>query len=107
MILVLIVSIPVLLIIMGRFFGDFWPGVLFFGTAAFMVFVMPSVPGSPIACLNHPGDPCNGHMTWVVSLVFVVPLCLAVAYKTLRGDGRGTKGTWRGRRRRALMGSAR
>lgn len=50
--------------------GDGVPFLLFFGTAAFMIFGL-----------------------GVVSLpAIVVPLVVAVAYKALRGDGRGTKG---------------
>jgi hypothetical protein len=92
MIAVVLVAVVLVLVLLSRI-GDLVPGVLMLGTAALAVFVLPSMPGSPDACLNiHHGDPCHGHTTALIWLVFVIPICLAVVYKALRGDGRGTKG---------------
>jgi hypothetical protein len=65
--------------------------------AAFDIFVLPSVPGTPDACMDHRSNPCTGHMTAVVGLAFVLPLCVAVIIKMARGYKPGTTGTWRRR----------
>ena len=86
-----LVGIPLVLIMMGRL-GDLVPGLLFLGIAAFDIFVLPGIPGSPDACMAHHNDPCTGKTAWIFGLCFLIPGIVAVAYKEMRGDGRGTKG---------------
>ena len=92
----LIVLIP-LGLFLGRRVGDLVPMLAFLAVAAVDIFAVPSVPGSPVACIDHHGNPCTGHMNAVIGLAFVLPLCVAVIIKMLRGDKRGTTGAW-GRR---------
>ena len=94
MIIGLIAAAVLVLLIAGRFFGDFFPFLIFFGAVAFDLFIVPRFPGSPIACMRHHDDPCTGKTTWLMGLLIVVPLCLMQLYKELRGDTRGKKGTW-------------
>ena len=94
-IVALAVLVPLVLYGMHRLFGDLVPAVIMLGTAAFVIWVLPSVPHSPVACLAaHGKDPCTGtQLDWLAGLAFVLPAALAVAYKTRRGDGRGVTGT--------------
>jgi hypothetical protein len=89
----LIVLIPIALL--GHRIGDLLPMLAFFAVAAFDVFAVPSVPGSPIACMDHRSNPCAGHQAAVIGWCFVAPLAAAVVIKMLRGDKRGVTGTWR------------
>ena len=88
------VLVPLVLLVMRRI-GDLVPAVIMLGTGAFVVWVLPSVPYSPVACLAaHGKDPCTGtQLDWLVGLAFVLPAALAVAYKARRGDRRGVTGT--------------
>jgi hypothetical protein len=92
----LIVLIP-LGLFLARRAGDALPWLAAVAVAAFVIFVIPSVPGSPVACMDHRSNPCAGHINAVIGLAFVLPLCVAVIIKMARGDKRGTTGTWRRR----------
>lgn len=95
MIAAVAVAIVLALIAMHRI-GDLVPALIVLGAAAFVIFALPSFPGSPVACL-HATQGCRTtrQLDWLVGLAFAAPAGLAVAYKTLRGDRRGTTGTWR------------
>lgn len=87
----------ILLYVMHRVFGDFWPAVIMIGGAALMIWVAPLVPHSPVSCVaprNHCSPAQIDHQApWMLGLIFLLPLMLAVWYKSRRGDGRGTTGT--------------
>lgn len=83
-------------VLIGRRIGDTVPMLLMLLTGVFMVFAAPKFPGSPIACLDVKPRGCttSQQIDWVMALAFLVPMAVAVAYKTLRGDGRGFNGNW-------------
>jgi hypothetical protein len=93
-----VVAVPLLLWWVHVKFGDFWPVVIWLGTAAFMIFVVGGLPRGPLSCFR-PDAHCShlqadNQTPWLLGLVIVLPLGLAVAYKELRGDKRGVTGTW-------------
>jgi hypothetical protein len=89
----LIAGIPALLYIMHKVFSDLIPAVIMLGAAALSAFIVPRVPGSPIACLHHGGHCTSHQVTLIFWLVILIPLLSAVAYKMARGDRRGVSGT--------------
>ena len=89
----LAVLVPLALRVMRRL-GDLVPVLIILGTAALTVYVLPAFPHSPVACLAaRRGCTTDREIPWVIGLAFVLPIGLAVAYKTLRGDRRGSTGT--------------
>ncbi len=93
-IIALVILVPLVLFAMQRWFGDGIPAVIILGTAAFVIFVLPGFPGSPVAFLDDPHPhPSQSQLTWLESLAFIVPVALAVGYKALRGDKPGVTGT--------------
>ena len=88
----LAVFVLLVLFVMRRV-GDLVPAVIMLGTAAFVVWVLPYFPGSPVAFLNDPhANPSQGQLDWLVGLAFVGPVALAAGYKARRGDKRGVTG---------------
>ena len=78
----------------ARRLGDLVPVLIILGTAAFTVYVLPAFPHAPVACLaTRQGCTTDPELNWVIGLAFLLPVGLAVAYKTLRGDKRGATGT--------------
>jgi hypothetical protein len=66
------IGVPLVLLLLAAF-GDLIPGVILFGALAVEIFVLRGL--------------VHSH-----SLAYLVPFGLAVAYKMLRGDERGTNG---------------
>jgi hypothetical protein len=86
----LLVFIP-LTLFLGARIGEGVPFLLAIVIAAIMAFVVPRVPGSPIACLDrHPaaGNPCAGHMTWIWVLNIAAPLGIAAVAGEVRDHRR-------------------
>ena len=86
----LLVFIP-LTLFLGARIGEGVPFLLAIIAAAFMAFVVPRVPGSPIACLDrHPaaGNPCAGHMDWIWALNILTPLGVAIVVGEVRDHRR-------------------
>jgi len=91
---VLAVLVPLSLYLAHRFLGDLVPVLIMLGTPVFVIFILPHAPGSPVAFLRDPhAHSAQDHVTWLVGLAFLLPVALAVAYKTRRGDQRGVTGT--------------
>ena len=82
-----IVGIPLAVLLMWKGGEGIVPALGGIGTAFFMDWVVPRVPGSPIACLNLPqthGNPCATQMNWVWVLNIGTPLGVAFLLAELR-----------------------
>jgi hypothetical protein len=76
MIIAIAILIAVVFYLMRRI-GDTVPALLFIGLGITAIFLVP--PKAPVG--------------WQIGLIFAAPLFAAVAYKALRRDKRGTKGS--------------
>jgi hypothetical protein len=73
--------------------GDLVPLAIGLAAAAAVIWFVPKIPRSPLACLSSPGGHCGAAQgPWILGLVIVFPLTLVVLYKAIRGDKRGVKG---------------